>query len=312
MSSKIYKITNIINNKIYIGYTKKTLEERLKLHFYYAKRGKLPLSYAIRKYGKENFKIELIEESDDDKYIHKEREKYWINKLNSRDFNIGYNIAAGGDGGDTLSTNPKKDEIYKKINERRIGGKVCYNPKTGETLRLECGIDIPKGFIRGLPKEWRLNCNTREGIEPGNKGSVWSDEKRAEISAKTKEAMSKLPKEKCQFCGKEVIKCNFDKHVAGCKLNPNKHGPKYYIMKITNTITGRILIDWHVDYSDSIDNSLGNDIYMKEALKTYKKEDFKKEVIEYCTKENKEERKIYWIKFYHSDEYLIGFNKKVK
>ena len=32
MSSKIYKITNLINNKIYIGYTKKSLEERFNLH----------------------------------------------------------------------------------------------------------------------------------------------------------------------------------------------------------------------------------------------------------------------------------------
>ena len=65
------------------------------------------------------------------------RIKYWINKLNSRNPEIGYNVAAGGDGGDTLSKNPRKQEIYSKLKERLIGGKVCYNPKTGEKLRLE-------------------------------------------------------------------------------------------------------------------------------------------------------------------------------
>lgn len=310
MSSKIYKITNIINNKIYIGYTKKSLDERLKSHFYYAKHGKLPLSHAIKKYGKENFKIELIEESENDNYIHKEREKYWINRLNSRNPKIGYNVAAGGDGGDTLSKNPRKDEIYKKLNARRIGGKVCYNPETGENLRLERGAKIPEGFIQGLPKEWRLHCNTREGIEPTNKGSIWSNEKKLEISNKTKAAMAKLPRKGCPFCKKEIISCGYDRHVAGCKMNPNKHGPKYYIMKITNTITDRVLIDWHRDYSDSIDDSLGNDIYMKEALTNFDRSAFKKEIIEYCTKDNKEERKKYWIKFYNSDNPKIGFNKK--
>lgn len=311
MSSKIYKITNLINNKIYIGYTKKSLEERLRYHFYYAKHGKLPLSYAIKKYGKENFKIELIEESENDSYIHKEREKYWIDRLNSRNPKIGYNVAAGGDGGDTLSKNPKKDEIYKKLNARRIGGKVCYNPETGEHLRLERGVKIPEGFIQGFSKEWRLHCNSREGIAPANKGTTWSDEKRVEISRKTKEAMAKLPRKTCSFCKKEIISCSFDRHVAGCKMNPNKHGPKYYIMKITNTITNRILIDWHRDYSDGIDNSLGNDIYMKEAINIFGRKVFKKDIIEYCTKENKEERKKYWIEYFHSNDLTVGFNKKV-
>lgn len=311
MSSKIYKITNTVNNKIYVGYTKKSLDERLKTHFYHAKRGKLPLSQAIRKYKKENFKIELLEESEDDFYIHQQREKYWINKLNSRNPKIGYNVASGGDGGDTMSSNPRKQEIYAKINERRLGGKVCYNPKTGENLRLERGVSIPEGFIQGFSKEWRLHCGTREGVEPTNKGSTWSDEKRIEISNKTKAAMAKLPRKVCPFCSKEIICCNYDKHVARCKNNPCKHGPKYYIMKITNTFTNRILIDWHRDYSDDIDDSLGNDIYMKEALASFDRSVFKKEIIEYCTKDNKEERKNYWIKFYNSDDPKIGFNKKV-
>ncbi len=59
----IYKITNLVNNKIYIGQTIKTAEERLKQHIYAATKHitNTHLSYAIRKYGQDNFKIEIID-----------------------------------------------------------------------------------------------------------------------------------------------------------------------------------------------------------------------------------------------------------
>ena len=100
MSSKIYKITNLINNKIYVGYTKKSLEERFKEHCSPKGKGafKMPIVLAIKKYGKENFKIELLEENENDDYIHLEREEYWINKLDALNSKIGYNLAAGGNG----------------------------------------------------------------------------------------------------------------------------------------------------------------------------------------------------------------------
>ena len=101
MTSKIYKITNLINNKIYIGYTKKELKERLYEHSNPRSKNayKMPIVMAIKKYGIENFKIELLEESENDAYIHNEREAYWIKKLNSINNKIGYNLATGGEGG---------------------------------------------------------------------------------------------------------------------------------------------------------------------------------------------------------------------
>ena len=60
----IYKITNLINGKIYIGQTRFNVQRRFHQHLYEAKKGELnfPLYSAIRKYGEENFKIECIEE----------------------------------------------------------------------------------------------------------------------------------------------------------------------------------------------------------------------------------------------------------
>ena len=59
---RIYKITNIKTNKIYIGQTNKSPEDRLNEHIMNAENGKIfHLSKAIRKYGKENFIIETID-----------------------------------------------------------------------------------------------------------------------------------------------------------------------------------------------------------------------------------------------------------
>ena len=73
----IYKITNIINNKLYIGKTVSTIEKRFTEHIKQSKitqTQKRPLYNAINKYGIENFVIEIIEECDTREV--NEREKY--------------------------------------------------------------------------------------------------------------------------------------------------------------------------------------------------------------------------------------------
>ena len=55
----IYKITNIINNKVYIGQTVNTIKQRWNKHCH--SNGCRSLYNAILKYGKENFNIEIIE-----------------------------------------------------------------------------------------------------------------------------------------------------------------------------------------------------------------------------------------------------------
>ena len=93
----IYKITNLINNKIYIGKTLQTIEKRFKEHCKdYLKREeeKRPLYSAMKKYGINNFKIEQVEECDEN--LIDERERYWIEYYDS--FKNGYNATLGGDG----------------------------------------------------------------------------------------------------------------------------------------------------------------------------------------------------------------------
>lgn len=93
----IYKITNIINNKSYIGQTSKNIFDRWKTHIYDSKRDKCKhrLLYSdINKYGENNFQIIEIEKCSDKEAF--DREIYWINYYNT--FYNGYNNTYGGSG----------------------------------------------------------------------------------------------------------------------------------------------------------------------------------------------------------------------
>ena len=111
----IYKIENTTNNKIYIGKTTKTIEERWKEHCKNSKADKLtgrPLYFAMRKYGVDCFSIKEIEECSND--IINEREIYSIKFYES--FENGYNATRGGDGGLILSDS-KIEQIISLYNK---------------------------------------------------------------------------------------------------------------------------------------------------------------------------------------------------
>lgn len=92
----IYKITNDINNKLYIGQTSLSLEQRFSQHLKRAGQessSSYPLYNAMKKYGREHFQIELIEEVSSNL---SQRERYWIKYYNT--YYDGYNATFGGDG----------------------------------------------------------------------------------------------------------------------------------------------------------------------------------------------------------------------
>lgn len=110
----IYKITNKINNKVYIGQTIRSLKTRWKHHIYDALNQKTNtrLARAIRKYGINNFSIEILEQTNQ----LNEREIYYVDLFKSTG-SSGYNIKIGGCGG------PHSKETKTKIskaNKRRV------------------------------------------------------------------------------------------------------------------------------------------------------------------------------------------------
>lgn len=90
----IYKITNLINNKIYIGQTTRTIQDRWNQHISDSKRPdkQTYLYKAFNKYGIDNFKIEKIIEAPQEKLD--ELEIFYIKQYNS--YYDGYNMTLGG------------------------------------------------------------------------------------------------------------------------------------------------------------------------------------------------------------------------
>ena len=106
----IYKITNKVNGKIYIGQTSESVSQRWYEHKYSSehvdnKGYHYALHCAIRKYGCDNFHVDTIEEIDNDSL--NTREMYWIDFYDS--YKSGYNMTLGGEGSRTLDY----DLIYK-------------------------------------------------------------------------------------------------------------------------------------------------------------------------------------------------------
>lgn len=100
MSCGIYKMTNLINEKVYIGLSV-NIETRIYNHYwsaFYSKSTEYDsyLSRAIRKYGKDNFVYEIIEICTIAELP--SRERYWISYYRSTNRGIGYNVSSGGEG----------------------------------------------------------------------------------------------------------------------------------------------------------------------------------------------------------------------
>ena len=130
MNSGIYKITNLINGKIYIGSSinlKRRMNEHLRelrLNIHSNKR----LQNSYNKYGEENFKTEVVEYCDINKV--REREQFYIDNYLPYLTEIGYNISNCSTGGNTgnSESHPKAKLNWEKVNEIRNSYKLnIYN-----------------------------------------------------------------------------------------------------------------------------------------------------------------------------------------
>lgn len=106
----IYKITNNINGKIYIGQSN-NIQRRFSEHQTKGSASRIPVDIAIQKYGKENFSFEILEECPVEELNIKETE--WITYFNS--IENGYNCSLGGNQQSTGSNNGRailtEDEV---------------------------------------------------------------------------------------------------------------------------------------------------------------------------------------------------------
>jgi group I intron endonuclease len=114
----IYLIKNKITNKVYIGKTIQDINRRFNCHINRAINDTTNnyLYSSIRKYGKENFTIEPIDEANTIIELN-EKEIYWIKHYNSNNKEFGYNRTLGGEGGDTWSLNQHKEITSKRLSD---------------------------------------------------------------------------------------------------------------------------------------------------------------------------------------------------
>lgn len=174
----IYKITNNINNKIYIGQSV-DIEHRLKEHKkpYNWNREKSKMLYqAFQKYGLENFTFEVIEECKEDQLDI--REQYWIDYYDS--YRNGYNMTSGGETnygdnhpGHKLTKEDVIDIRTRYANhERRKEVYLLYSHRIGESgfgkiWKGETWKDVMPEVYTKENKEFHLHNTGNSGSSNG-------------------------------------------------------------------------------------------------------------------------------------------------
>lgn len=132
----IYKITNIQNNKVYIGQSIRPVNQRFQRHINDALNNILDTHFAraIRKYGKENFIIEEIDTANTQEELN-EKEQYWIKYYNSVIDGYNETDAISKCGGNTYQskTDEEMEVIKDKIRQTKIGNK---NPMAKKIKRI--------------------------------------------------------------------------------------------------------------------------------------------------------------------------------
>lgn len=145
MRGFIYKITNILNGKLYIGQTIQDVKERFYQHCATECSSEvlnMAIHKAIKKYGKNNFTLEVIEEIDSTEL--NDRERYWIKFYDS--FNNGYNSTIGGQDGSKPFKDLDADSIIREYNSgkslRAIGILFSVDKRTIKDLLIRHNIKL--------------------------------------------------------------------------------------------------------------------------------------------------------------------------
>lgn len=224
----IYKVTNLINNKLYIGQTSGKLKTRWSKHvrssLNFIKNSAFP--QAIRKYSSKNFLIEeidLCESNEEADYI----EKYWIKFYKTQNNNYGYNIAEGGKTTRGIKHTPENVEKNRQGQIKRfetIESREKYSLIMKEKYASGEIIHGRMGKIDS--EEIKDNMSARfKGKEPWNKGK--------EIPQMNRDNTAYQKPVRCIETGEifDKVKDAADKynhHISGALKNPNRTACGYH------------------------------------------------------------------------------------
>lgn len=176
MSIGIYKIENIINNKVYIG-SSIDIEKRFYKHLWMLRKGVHDNNYlqnSFNEHGEENFKFSIIESCSEDMLI--KMENFFLNLLNSSHVNYGYNLATVNE----FRRNNYNDEVKIKLSKHNLSknGNFSKFSLTNLTTNEEFIFDnlveganylIQNGFAKGNPSSVRMKLSSSlRGVKVNN------------------------------------------------------------------------------------------------------------------------------------------------
>lgn len=157
----IYKITNLVTNKIYVGKTCNSIEDRFNQHISNGRKlqGASLISKSLREYGTINHKIEVLEECFDNVL---QREQHWIDVLNT--LHIGYNVK----------------------NEYLDGERSYWGDEPAAIRNLKAGNVWNKGISPSIKTRTKISETIRKrrslGLYEGSYGHKHTEETRQKLS----------------------------------------------------------------------------------------------------------------------------------
>ena len=199
----IYKIVNLINDKVYIGFDS-NWPKRIRDHKTRSKKGQAKLYMAIRKYGWNNFTYIPIYQSPDLDYTKTVMESYFITEYDS--YNKGYNATTGGEGS---CGHKKTKEIQDRINKKL----------TGKSKPSGFG-EIISTAMSGISKSisHKINISINHSDVSGVNNPMYGKKHLDETIQKQKERAVNRPKISCIHCRKVSDISNFNRwHGDNCK-----------------------------------------------------------------------------------------------
>ena len=183
----IYKVTNLITGKCYIGKTSQTLESRKARHLKSVRRGDSTKFYnSIRKYGIDNFIWEIIDSTDNMQSLNELETKHI---LENDSFRSGYNMTLGGDGGDTISSKSEEEKRKQGAKQGNIPWNKGLNMKSlgynfsGRKSRSKFSDEQKKAHSESIKQSTRYReglkkrIAAKQNIIEDEFGNVWNTQK---------------------------------------------------------------------------------------------------------------------------------------
>lgn len=237
MNGYIYCFTSPSNKKYY-GKTI-NLKKRLIQHKS-TKNKNWYICRAIKKYGFENMKFEIVELyenmiKEDIEKILNEREKFWINRDNTSNEKFGYNLTTGGDG---TSGYKQSDEAKKKIGDFNRG-KIVSKETRDKISKIHKGkimSELSKNkhreSVSGDKNHFYGKHHSNESkiklsiALSGEKHPQYGKKQSLETIEKKSKSLTGKPHKKiiCEYCNREIDDRNYHRwHGNKCKEKKERH-----------------------------------------------------------------------------------------